>query len=329
MLKHITKLLKRRQKFILYFIIFIFFSCNEKSKNIDTSKIHINFDIIRFEKIFFESPISSFKKIKSEYSFFFPQDIEDSVWKSKMVDPYNHIILKQINKVWEGYDFDLELSKLFKHIKYYFPNFKLPDVYTYISDFDYENRIILSNGKLFVALDLYLGSKSEFYQNRFPRYIAHNMDRRQFLRDIAYYIARDIVPLDEGTTFLDKAIYNGKLILLIDYFLPKESNDVKMGYETKKNIWIENNEKNVWKYFVNNRILYSTNTNIHSRFFGLAPFSKFYLDIDNKTPGQVGVWIGWKILISYLKNNDVSIDELIRDKNNIEIFKKSKYKPYK
>jgi len=60
-----------------------------------------------------------------------------------------------------------------------------------------------------------------------------------------------------------------------------------------------------------------------------APFSKFYLEIDNVSPGQVGAWIGWQIVRSYMKNNnDISINELLNKKAK-EIFEQSKYKPKK
>ena len=65
-----------------------------------------------------------------------------------------------------------------------------------------------------------------------------------------------------------------------------------------------------------------------NRFINLAPFSKFYLEIDNESPGRVGAWIGWQIVRSFAKNNDVPIEELLK-MNAKEIFEKSKYKPKK
>ena len=66
-------------------------------------------------------------------------------------------------------------------------------------------------------------------------------------------------------------------------------------------------------------MLYSTDQKLAPRFINPAPFSKFYLEIDNDSPGQVGAWIGWQIVRSYMKNNDVSIEELLKT-NAKEIF---------
>jgi uncharacterized protein YjaZ len=75
-------------------------------------------------------------------------------------------------------------------------------------------------------------------------------------------------------------------------------------------------------------MLYSVDAKLVPRFLSPAPFSKFYLEIDNDSPGQVGAWIGWQIVRSYMKNNDISINELL-NKNAKEIFEQSKYKPKK
>ncbi len=83
----------------------------------------------------------------------------------------------------------------------------------------------------------------------------------------------------------------------------------------------------IWSYFVDKELLYSTDNSLNTRFIDLAPFSKFYLDIDNKSPGSVGSWLGWQIVRSFMKyNKDVSLTELMK-MDNETIFKKSKYKP--
>ena len=76
--------------------------------------------------------------------------------------------------------------------------------------------------------------------------------------------------------------------------------------------WVKTNEEGVWKYFIEKKILFSTDTNLNKRFLNNAPFSKFYLQDDNQSPGRVGVWLGWQIVRSFMQNNDVSLPELLR-----------------
>jgi uncharacterized protein YjaZ len=60
----------------------------------------------------------------------------------------------------------------------------------------------------------------------------------------------------------------------------------------------------------------------------LAPYSKFYTEDDAKSPGRVGQYIGWQIVRSFMKKNEVSLQKLIH-LDEEEIFKKSGYKPKK
>ena len=55
---------------------------------------------------------------------------------------------------------------------------------------------------------------------------------------------------------------------------------------------------------------------------------KFYLEVDKDSPGRIGTWFGWQIINSYMKKNDVSLQEMVVTDNE-EIFKRSKYKPKK
>jgi uncharacterized protein YjaZ len=74
--------------------------------------------------------------------------------------------------------------------------------------------------------------------------------------------------------------------------------------------------------------LYSADAKLGNRFINLAPFSKFYLEIDNESPGRIGCWVGWQIVRSFMKNNKVSVQDMIKMNAN-ELFEKSKYKPKK
>jgi uncharacterized protein YjaZ len=79
---------------------------------------------------------------------------------------------------------------------------------------------------------------------------------------------------------------------------------------------------------VDEKLLYDSDPKLPGRFINPAPFSKFYLEIDNESPGQIGMWIGWQIVRSYMKNNDVSLQQLLQTDAK-EIFDNSKYKPKK
>jgi uncharacterized protein YjaZ len=123
-------------------------------------------------------------------------------------------------------------------------------------------------------------------------------------------------------------IYQGKQLYLKDLFLPNYSDAEKMGYTPEQITWCQENESYMWRYFIEKEMLYSDDQKLITRFINPAPFSKFYLEIDNESPGQVGAWIGWQMVRSYMENNEVPVPDLLKTDAK-EIFLKSKYKPKK
>ena len=55
---------------------------------------------------------------------------------------------------------------------------------------------------------------------------------------------------------------------------------------------------------------------------------KFNLELDNESPPSLGIYIGWKIIRSYLDNNNISLINMLQADSQ-SIFKNAKFKPRK
>jgi uncharacterized protein YjaZ len=142
----------------------------------------------------------------------------------------------------------------------------------------------------------------------------------------SFSVGKIAPPSDKN--LLSQMVYFGKELYLKDLFLPTYTDAEKMGYTPEQIVWCQENESYIWRYFIEREMLFSDEQKLTSRFIDPAPFSKFYLEIDNDSPGQVGSWIGWQIVRSFMENNDVTVDQLLKTDAK-EIFEKSKYKPKK
>ena len=306
----------------------MFFSCDKKSaveKKIEALPVQIKID--RFDQVFFESSQKDLQKIKKCYPFFFPEGIPDSVWVNKINNPLWRELFAEVQKKYKKSEsIEAELEKVFKHIKFHFPKTKSPKVYTVIAEMDYDNKVIYADSLVIISLEMYLGKDHKFYE--FPAYIRQNFEQRQMMPDLVASFGKSKITTDKDNTLLSQMIYHGKLLYLKDLLLSGYTDDEKMGYTPKEISWCEENESYIWRYFLENELLYNNELKLNSRFIAPAPFSKFYLEIDNESPGQVGAWIGWQIVRSFVKNNDVSVAKLL-ELNAKELFKKSKYKPKK
>ncbi|MBE7653763.1 gliding motility lipoprotein GldB [Tenacibaculum finnmarkense] len=299
---------------------------NSKLK-VDVSNIKVNVKIDRFDVDFYKTTPADLGKTKLKYPFLFPQE-PDSVWINKINNKDERELYDETQKVFSNITgLTTDLNSFFKHLKYYNPKAKTPRVITMLTNIDYDNRIVFADSLLLISLDAYLGKKHPFY-SEYPAYIKQNNEKEQVIVDVAKAILNAHKFSKKPRSFVDKMIYKGKKMYLLDAYLPAVSDSLKIGYSQNKMRWAESNEAQIWKYFIEKNMLYNTDKELDIRFLDIAPFSKFYLEKDRQSPGRIGEFIGWQIVRSYMQKNDVSLPELLQ-KNEAEIFIKSNYKPKK
>lgn len=313
----------------LILFLTVLWGCEKKEKlTVDVSGISVNTEVHRFDQQFYTAKETSLPELKKQYPYLFPGDNNDSIWLEKMKDADEQALFAKTQTVFKDFtDIEQQFTDLFKHVKYYYPKFKPPKVITLLTNVDYENRVVYADSLLFVSLDVYLGKNSEIY-NDFPHYIKKNFTKDHLIVDVASGIADVQIPMAVHRNFVAKMIQQGKKMYLLDAYLPNVGDVEKMGYTQEEIEWAEHNDVEVWKYFVQNDMLFSSDMELGRRFIDNAPFSKFYQANDNETPGRIGVWFGWQIVRAYMRNNDVGLQKMLGTPNE-EIFKQSKYKPAK
>ena len=324
-----AKLNQYMKNYLILFIIFIALtSCDKKTKTEkEIEIIPVKVEVERFDKAFFETNPENLQGLKSKYPYFFPGS-DDAALKERITDPQWRDLYNEVQKKFPNFDKEsASIEELLKHIKYYFPQSKVnPKVITIIGDMDNEMKTVYTDSLLIVSLELYLGKDHKFYD--YPAYIKKNFEAEQIVSDLAQDFAeRNIAPPREKT-LLSQMIYYGKIYYLKDLLIPSSSDAEKIGYSPEEIVWSEENESYMWRYFIENKLLFDTSTKLSNRFINPAPFSKFYLEIDNESPGSVGRWIGWQIVRAYAKNNEVPLETLLKTDAK-EIFDNSKYKPRK
>lgn len=313
----------------LTFILSIFlFSCQKKSKVEQTvEEIPLEIKIDRFDKAFFETPVSELPALKQKYPHFFTNDVPDSFWTNKMSNPQWRQLYDEVQKVFGDFSKQkAQIEDLFRHMKYYFPKSKTPKVTTLIYEMDSNYKTIYTDSLVIVSLEMYLGKNSKFYE--YPVYQKQNFEPLQICPDIVQEFSQRIVKPPVQKDLISLMIYNGKQLYLKDILLPEFSNAEKIGYTPEQDTWCVANESNMWRYFIDQKLLFETDPKLAQRFIAPAPFSKFNLDNDSETPGRVGQWLGWQIVKSYMENNKTSLQELMSTDSET-IFKLSKYKPSK
>ena len=310
----------------VFLLLSLIVSCKNEETKIDVSHINVEIDLARFDQDFQKVDANTFGDVKNKYPYLFPGNEIDSVWIARKNDSLAQVLFKEIQIIFGDFEVEkLAITDVFKRVIYHYPTFKPPKVITLVSNLSMEDQIIYADTLLLVSLDTYLGKNSPFYAN-YPTYLKTNFDKNQLPIQIARALAKETQPKTPNRVFIDRIVAAGKLYYAMHEFLPDESEATLLNYTDAQLKWAQENEEEIWKYFIEKEYLFSTDKELKLRFLDSAPFSKFYLVSDNKSPGRIGEWLGYQIVKAYMQNYIVSLPELIATSPE-EIFKKSNYKP--
>lgn len=315
-------------KGVLFFsLLLLITSCKDDDKtNIDVSLINLKVEIGRFDQDFHKATPETLGDVKNAYPYLFPRNEPDSIWIARKNDSLAQKLYKEVQTVFG--DFETEqsaISDVFKRVTYHYPTFKAPKVVTIVSNLDLDHQVIYADSLFIISLDTYLGNSNPFYAN-YPEYLRSNFDKSQLPIRVAKKVAQETQPKLPQRVFIDRLVAAGKLYYTLHEFLPETSEALLLNYSEEQLKWAQENEEQIWKYFMEQEYLFSTDKELKQRFLDPAPFSKFYRTSDNQSPGRIGEWLGYQIVKAYMQKYVVPLPELIGTAPE-EIFKKSNYKP--
>lgn len=320
----------RGNRLLVFIIVLSLASCNHDSRiKPEINNIPIVVSLERFDQEFANTSAADLSKLKIKYPFLFPEQYHDSVWVAKTKDTLQLEINKEVQLAFPSFEQEKEqLELLFKHLKFYFPKSEIPQIITLTNEVSYDNRIVFADSLLLICLDNYLGRDHHFY-TQISQYIANQLDKEFLIADVASAITKPHLSYPRQNSFIERLVFYGKELFLVSQLTPWLSPHQHMRYTQEEWQWAVDNEAQIWSYFIENDLLYSSNQDLDRRFLDPAPFSKFGLALDNESPGRLGRFIGWQILTSFaIENPNVPIAQILQMSGE-QIFLKSRYKPKK
>jgi hypothetical protein len=85
------------------------------------------------------------------------------------------------------------------------------------------------------------------------------------------------------------------------------------------------NESQMWQYLVEHNLLFNTEQFTIRKLTGEAPFTGYF---GKESPGRAAVWLGFRIVESYMiKNPSAKMEDMIKNTDIQGILEKAKYSP--
>jgi len=217
------------------------------------------------------------------------------------------------------------LSDAFKRYIYYFPDSIVPEIVAYVSRFNH--KIITVGNYIGVGLDQYLGPECTYYDMlRIPEYIQYNKRGEKIPSDlIQVWGALNFPYNDSSDNVLSRMVYQGLMLYFTDALVPEMNDSLKIGFSASQLKFCTANEKQMWTYLVENKLLFSTDPLVIKKLTEPAPFTTYF---PKESPGRASVWLGWQIVREYARRNkNLSVPDILNETDYQKILRASRYNP--
>lgn len=332
-----------------------FISCNNNNDSVDLSKITIETKYYPFYQDFSKLDTHNLKEnliqLKSKYpdflDFYLDTLVGLEVYQSYAASQteaefeQNNVGLKSFlshNDYRNLFDtvniafpnttlIDKKLSDLFKTIKHYDSSFYIPEkVFYFASGLNKFMAVIQNETNFGIGLDMFLGKEFQPYHSiGIPDYILIKFTEENIPIWAATAIYGEKYGFsNEDKTLLDLMIAKGKELYFIDKTLPNTPGNLKFGFTDEQMKWAKNNEAQIYNFFLQNNLVYEKNHQKIMRYMVDEPTTPGFA---MESPGNLGSYIGFRIVQEYAKNTKQSLKEILSETESQKILKTANYKP--
>jgi gliding motility-associated lipoprotein GldB len=334
----------KRNLVYLGLIVLLLNACTNNDKlDIDISDIQINIEIKRLDKDLFEIDPGHIEEelepIIEKYGDFFEMYnyrvinlgstyyINYPEYLNGFITDYtmNSVYVKAAEVFPDLTKLTSQLTEAFKYYKYYFPKKVVPEVYTYIGGFN--QSIVVADNILAIGIDKYLGSECEFYDRLgIANYLQLSMNPENIPADaMRAWAITEFEYNDSIDNLVNSIIHQGKILYFLDAVLLEYNDTLKIGFTEEEIKWCESNDKQMWDYLIDNKLLFSTDYKVINQHISPAPFTPGY---PTDSPGRASIWMGWQIVRAYMQRNPkVTVSDLMYDDDYQKILSQSRYEP--
>ena len=247
-----------------------------------------------------------------------PQFLNDTLYGFKQTNAREQEVFADVSELEKA------LTKAFSRIIWLYPETEIPTFYFFISGF--QTPIYFGDDLIGIGADMYLGSDYEYYNRVVYDYQKQTMRPECIPVDVASaFLFRNIPYTSAKSRLLDQMMYRGKIMYLTAQIFDDLPGYEVMGWTKEQWDWCVRNEQAIWHLVMDKRDLFKTESLILTGYLNDGPFTS---EISQDAPGRLGIWLGWRIVESYMEHNEqVTLQELMDEGDAQKILELSFYKP--
>ena len=320
--------------FFILFFSFLFFSCNHNRFSVDLSNVNLPIRFINLDSVVVHSDSNAFYTFcnspiidKGIISYLTKSCLQigdvnkDDVYKRISIfrnDTYISSLEKEIRlayttKINSKSD---HIINGFKRAHFFLPQLKLPTQVYYMNSL-FANYTFVHDNSISIGLEWYLGSNNPVIQqlpsNDFHLWMKKGMNPDFFERDLFFSWLLAQHPCN-SPVLVEQMIHYGKLLYVSEICFTNLPAHLILRYPKSKFNWAISHENMIWKYLVDQQLLFSSN---EREITGLLKEGPFSLGLPEAGPDRLGQFIGWKMVHSFMENeSDFTLNALMKTNYN-------------
>lgn len=336
------------RKISIYLICICLSVACGKKKGSDVSHIKVPLQLERFEQDFFAVDTARVDPAMQQLHEKYPHFLSDFVFNilGLPAQPDSNLAVEAgirsfistyqplkdtADKVFKDMDaLQAEIVSGLQHVKYYFPNYPLPQkLITFIGPLNSFGNILTPDA-LAVGLQLYLGKNFSLYQSAevqqlYPAYVSRRFEPAYIPVNAMKNVVDDLYPdRSVGRPLVEQMVEAGKRLYLLDRLLPNVADTLKTGYTQQQLEGAYEHEELIWSFFLQNDLLYAIEPAVTQDYMNDGPKTPA---LGEESPGFIGQFVGWQIVKKYMdKHADLTMEALLKTPAKT-IFEQAKYKP--
>ena len=222
-----------------------------------------------------------------------------------------------------------DFREAFQHLKYYYPNFKVPKIYTIFTGFFAQGvlkdrELIVSDSVIYIGLDYFMGKKGKFLPDIYDYQLRKAAPQAIVPQAVLLLSQRYNALNSKDKTLLSEMVWYGKSYVFAHTMMPDAADSLFIGYSNQQLTDVYSYQKDIWAHFIQNQLLYTTQDPVKAKYVGERPTTP---EIGKGCPGTIGRWLGWRIVGKYFDENEqLKIQDLMKQTDAQKIFEASKYK---
>jgi hypothetical protein len=304
-------------------------SCANDPLDVDASDVKVNIGFVNMDSIWSKSNGRDFLKADADFRARIPEmyeyelgyclrvgRISDTALINSLTQFKNDPFMSRVGKAIKREFKDLssvkaELLDGFRHVKYHLPSAKLPTNIVFMNSV-FTSSAFSSQKEIGIGLERYLGEKSAVIEDlpndMFFGWIKEGMDRRYLVRDaFSSWIMTHYIPETDGN-LAEQIIRWGKILYLTEAAIPDAPESIIPRYSEEDYKWALENEYSLWKYLVDQKMLFKIDELNKTNLLNEGPFTP---GLPEKGPDRLGQFLGWRMVRKYMEVKDITVEELM------------------